>query len=349
MLKLFQILLSPLIFLFQMGVTLRNALFDKGILKSTKINARVISVGNLTVGGSGKTPAVIYIVNLLKNKGIKVGVLSRGYRRKTKGYLLVSDGKNIFTTVENCGDEIFLVAKECLVPAAVCEKRVEGAKKFLNDINLDVIVLDDAFQHRWIQRDLDVLLFDERFLLKVNGREQKLLPAGLMREPFDSLKRADLIIINRKFAEKQNLPDFFNKLTSGKKLFRAYYRPHSIVDVKTGESYALDEFKGQKSFVVCGIAKPHSFLAILENNNIDISNRKLFPDHKNYTLKEVEQIRMAFYKTNSSSVITTQKDAVKLSLFSRELDDIDIFYVKIEMDFDERQDFNNKILNSINL
>ncbi len=349
MLELIQIMLSPLNLLYEMIVGVRNALFDKGLLKSEKVNAKVVSIGNITVGGSGKTPAVIYVAKVLKSKGIKVGVLSRGYRRKAKGYLLVSDGNKIFTSVDECGDEIYLVAKECGVPAAVCERRVEGAERFLDDVELDVIVLDDAFQHRWIQRDMDALLFDQRFLLKVKSREQKLLPGGLMREPFSSIRRANAIIVNRKFAPKKELPKFFKELTAGKDVFYAFYKANEIVDLKTGETFELKEFSGQKSFVVCGIAKPHSFLAILEENNIDISNRKLFPDHKNYTLKEVEQIRAAFYKTNSYSVITTQKDAVKLSKYLRELDDIDIYFIRIEIDFDEREAFNSKIFNSINL
>ncbi len=349
MLEIIQILLYPLKFLYNIIVKVRNALFDKGILKALKVEVGVISVGNITVGGQGKTPVVIYLAKLLKNKGIKTAVLSRGYRRKTRGYLLVSDGKKILTSVNDCGDEIFLVASECKVPAAVCEKRAEGAARLLNDVKTDVILLDDAFQHRWIHRDLDIVVFDQRFLLKGKSREQELLPFGLMREPFSGIKRAQVIIVNRKFAEKQPLPEFFVQAARGRDVFHAYYKAREIVDLKTGETFELKEFRGQKSFVVCGIAKPHSFLSILEDNNIDITNRKLFPDHKFYTQKEVQQIRTAFYKTNSYSVITTQKDAVKLSEYSRELDDIDIYYVKIEIDFDEPEAFNNKILSYINL
>ena len=343
-----KILLLPFVPLYAFAIKVRNTLFDKGINKAEKVGAKVISVGNITVGGSGKTPTVIYITKLLKKHGIETGILSRGYMRKTKGYLLVSDGKKMLHNVEECGDEIYLAAQECGVPAAVSEKRVEGAKRFLKDVELEAIVLDDAFQHRWIYRDLNILLFDQRFLLESENFERALLPAGRMREPFSAVKRADVVIINRKFSDKKALPGKLETLFENLPVFHAYYKATEIVDVKTGQSFSLEEFSGQKSLVVSGIAKPFSFLNVLEKNNIDIQNRLLFPDHKYYTEKEVEKIRKEFYASNSYSVLTTQKDAVKLTRFSRELDDIDIYFLKIEVAFEEEEKFNERILSIFN-
>jgi len=344
LIDLIKILLYPFVLVYTFFVRFRNLFFDKGIYKVEKVNAKVISIGNLTVGGSGKTPTVIYVTKLLRSKGISAGILSRGYRRKSKGYQLVSDGEKFFKNVEQAGDEIYLAAKECHAPAAVCERRVNGAKQFIDDIKLDAIVLDDAYQHRWIHRDLNILLFDQRFLLKLNKMEQKLLPTGQMREPFDAVKRADIIIINRKFAEKEEIPVKLKKFFTGIPVFYSHYIAKGIYDVKDDKEYSLKEFEGQKSLVVCGIARPYSFLHILENNHINIENKLLFPDHKYYTHNEVQKIRKAFYDTNSHSVLTTQKDAVKLSNYAKELDDIDIFYLKIEVEFDDKENFDNKIM-----
>lgn len=321
----------------------RNYLFDKGIFPSKKVGVKIISVGNLTVGGSGKTPTVIYVSGLIKKAGYKVGILSRGYGRKSKGYLLVSDGKEIKTKVNESGDEILLAAEECSVPAAVSERRVEGARRFIADVDLNAIVLDDAYQHRWIHRDLNILVFDQRFL-KVAGRlEQKLLPLGWMREPWTSIDRADVVIINRKFSEKMEIPEKLLKHFEGKKIFNAYYRASGFYDVKDHKFFNLDEFGGQKSLVLCGIAQPHSFIKVLKENKINTTNKLIFNDHRDYNQKDVQVIRKKFYESNTYSVLTTHKDAVKLTNFAKELDDIDIYYLKIEMDIENGDEFNQLI------
>ena len=198
MLQLIRIILSPLTILYKFVVNIRNSFFEKNIFKQVKVNTKVISVGNLTVGGSGKTPLVINITKHLKHSSKKVGVLSRGYGRSSKGYKLVSNNEKIIVDVKTSGDEIYLVADECKVPTAVAERRVNGVQRFIEEIDLDVVVLDDAFQHRWIARDFDILIIDQKFLSNVNSFDQRLLPLGSMREPFESIKRADAIIINRK-------------------------------------------------------------------------------------------------------------------------------------------------------
>ncbi len=349
MINKMKILLSPFAFIYRLITASRNFLFDKRIFKEQKIKRKIISIGNLTVGGSGKTPTVINVVNLLKSNNIRVGILSRGYGRKTKGYLLVSDGLGKIKPVEECGDEVFLLADECRVPSAVAERRVEGAKRLINDVSdIEVIVLDDAFQHRWIYRDLNILIFDQRFLLNNANFEHGLLPAGLMRESFQGIRRADLIIINRKFSDKAELPDKIQNAFSGKKVFNAHYEATGIYDLKTHQYFSMREFEGQKSLVVCGIARPYSFLNILEQNSIDIKNKILFNDHKDYNNKEIQLIRKKFYETNSFSVLTTQKDAVKLTHYSKELDDIDIYFLKIELKIEHQQKFDDEILNLFN-
>jgi tetraacyldisaccharide 4'-kinase len=337
-------LLSPFAGAFCLITQVRNFLFNKGIFKVSKSPAKVISIGNITVGGSGKTPAVIYLTGLLKSYGKKAGVLSRGYRRKSKGYLLVSDGKEIKCSVDECGDEMYFLSTDTGVPTAVSERRVPGAQKFLNDVSLDTIVLDDAFQHRWIHRDLDIVIIDQRFLNKVEGIDQFMMPLGVMREPFAALGRADLIIINRKFSEKKPVPEKLKKYFEGKRIFNGYYHAKCFYDVKSCQEYPVSDFVGQKSLIVCGIARPYSFFGVLEQNNIDFTNKMIFPDHKDYTVKEIQAIRKQFYDTNAFSVLTTQKDAVKFSKFSKELDDIDIYYLQIELKIEEEELFKDSLI-----
>ncbi|HIE15502.1 MAG TPA: tetraacyldisaccharide 4'-kinase [Bacteroidales bacterium] len=346
--NILKIILSPLVLLYQVIVTTRNKLFDRGIFSQIKVEAKVISIGNITVGGAGKTPTVIMVTKLLKEAGIKAGILSRGYSRNSKGYQLISDGSTLFLPVNKSGDEIYLAAEECGVPAAVSERRVEGAQKFIGDTNVEAIVLDDAYQHRWLDRDLNILVFDQRFLTKKGIIDRNLLPLGRMREPFSSVDRADIVIINRKFTEKVDVPKSIVKLFEGKKLFYGYYVASGVYDVKNHQQFRLNEFEGEKSLVVCGIARPYSFLKVLEQNDIDISNKLLFKDHKEYTLKEVNLIRKKFYETNSNSVVTTQKDFVKLKDFSKELDDIDIYYLKIDMVIEQEKEFKEQILKLFN-
>ncbi len=343
-----RIILLPFVPVYAVIIKIRNKFFDKNIFKAKEVDAKVISVGNITIGGSGKTPLVIYLVNLLKNHGKSVGVLSRGYRRKSKGYLLVSDGKLIFTSVDLSGDEIFHTAMECNVPAAVAEKRFEGAKRLIKDTGINTLILDDAYQHRWIKRDINLLICEQRFLLETGLMNQSLLPTGNMREPLSAIKRADAVILNRKFSEKEKIPQRFNSYFEGKKIFNGFYKAIGFSDIKNHTKYDLEEFHGQKSLIVSGVANPYSFLNILRQVHVNTDNKLIFKDHKNYSLKEVQMIRKKFYSTNSHSVITTEKDAVKLTKFSKDLDDIDIFFLKIELKIDNEESFIDFILNKIN-
>src|SRR5664279_167671 len=221
MIKFLKIILFPIIPAYAFAVTIRNWLFDNKIFKAKRVGAFIISVGNLTVGGSGKTPLVIYLLDLLNKYGTKAGVLSRGYGRKSKGYKLVSDGKKIFTTVDQCGDEIYQTVSECHIPGAVCENRVKGAEIFLKETNINVMVLDDAFQHRWIYRDLNILVCEQKFLSSRNFLVKNLFPTGNLREPFKSVRRADVVIINRKFSIAEDIPANLRKYFEGKKIFKA--------------------------------------------------------------------------------------------------------------------------------
>ena len=346
--RFLKIILAPFVLFYGFTISVRNLFFDKSVFKSEKVDARVISVGNINVGGSGKTPLVIYVTNLLKNSGYKVGVLSRGYGRKSIGYKLVSKGDEILTSVEECGDEIYQTSLECKVAAAVSENRVKGAKRLIEETKINAIVLDDAFQHRWIGRDIDLVIIDQSFVNNKSFFTHNLLPSGELREGFDSLKRADAIIVNRKFLDKEEIKSDMKKYFEGKQIFTSYYKAISFVDAMRKIEYNLDDFKGQESLVVSGIANPQSFLNVLGNVHVNTQNKLIFRDHKNYTLREVQQIRKRFYTTNSHSVVTTEKDAVKLSRFNREFDDVDIFYLKINLCMDDEESFKQYLIYKLN-
>lgn len=346
-LDIVRFLLLPAVPAYWAIVKLRNWLFDKDILKSERVNAIVVSVGNLTVGGSGKTPLTIFLAGFLKEMNRKVGVLSRGYGRSTKGYLTVSYGKELEVSVSEAGDEIYQTVLECNIPAAVCEKRVYGAEKMIDATGVDTIILDDGFQHRWIERDLNILIYEQRFLV-TPGLRRMVLPTGNLREPFRQTKRADVIVLNRKFSEQKLLSEYLLKVFGNKPVFEAYYKAVGFVDVKSGAFYPSEEFYGQKSLVVCGIANPVSVMNAMLKTGIDTTNKLIFKDHKSYSETNVQKIRKQFYATNASSVITTQKDSVKLIQFARELDDIDIYYLKIEMCFDREEAFKEFIKEAIN-
>jgi len=348
MTKFIKILLILFVPIYYIIISLRNFFFDIGLFKSEKVNGKVISIGNIVVGGSGKTPFVIYITKKLKELGWKPSVLSRGYGRKSKGYLLVSKDGYQIADVDKCGDEIYQTVIECKVPAAVAERRIEGASKLLKEVDSNIIVLDDAFQHRWIKRDVDIVLIDKNFFTNDSIFNHSLLPAGIMREPLSSVKRADAIILNKKFSNSNNDFAIKNLKKYNKPFFIASYKAISFIDMTRKTEHSLEDFDGQFSLIVSGVANPLSFLTILNKLGVDTTNKLIFKDHKNYTNKEVQLIRKTFYTTNSHSVITTEKDAVKLLKFAVEFDDIDIFYLKIDINIENEDKFIEFLKNKLN-
>lgn len=343
-----RILLSPFTIFYYLLMYFRNKFFDLGILEQKKVARKVISIGNITFGGTGKTPTVVYLAKLLKSIDKRPAILSRGYGRETKGFHYVSSGEEIFQTPDKCGDEIYFASLESKVPSAVSENRVYGAVKLIERFNPDVILLDDGFQHRWLNRDIDILIFDQSFLNSPGIIDQYLLPLGMMREPFSSVRRADILIVNRKFSENRSISQKIIAKFSNSNLFEGYYSTAGVIDLKRNTEFKIKDFIGQKSLVVVGIANPNSFFNILKKNSIDTQNRLIFKDHKNYKLEDIQRIRKLFYESNSYSVITTQKDAVKLQKYSTELDDIDIFYLKIKFQIDEEEKFKELIKNMLN-
>ncbi len=297
---------------------LRNVLYDKGILKQIKINAKVISVGNITTGGVGKTPLVAKLAQYYIDKDEKVAVISRGYGGKlsNKKVNLISDGVNIYHDAIEAGDEAYWHAVNnpmcCVV---TCKDRVKAAQYAVDNLGCSIIILDDGFQHRRIARDVDIVLIDS----ELGFGNEKLLPAGPLREGKEAFKRVDkLVIVNK--SDNNNRAEKYAKILA-KKLNKVAFvcnsQPDYIYNIVSGERLA----SGEAITALCAIGQPEQFYRFLENN-YEIINKISYDDHHIYKQSELNQIK--------GIIVTTEKDAVKLSQFNRK----DIFALKLKIDID---------------
>ncbi|HIP43284.1 MAG TPA: tetraacyldisaccharide 4'-kinase [Aquifex aeolicus] len=280
--------LYPLSLLYGKFVSFRNSFYDKNILKSRKLPIPVISVGNLSVGGTGKTSFVIYLANLLKDK--RVCILSRGYKRKTKGPQIVSEYGNIKLSWEEAGDEAYLLAK--FLPFAsvvVSEDRYKGGIFALEKLSPNVIILDDGFQHRALYRDIDILM------IKKEDLRDYLLPAGRLREPIFSINRADIIILT--YQEVKPF-DFY----TGKPTFKMFREFISLLDPNF-EEVPIDILKDKEVIAFSGLGDNGQFAEVLRKLNISVKKFLSYRDHYDY--KDFEPKEDEIY-------LTTPKDLVKL-------------------------------------
>jgi tetraacyldisaccharide 4'-kinase len=309
--SIFRLLLYPFTVFYFILITCRNILFDKNIFKIHIFSIPVISIGNISTGGTGKTPFTIYLAGLLKGHYTKVAIISRGYHRKSKGLVVVSDGKGNIKSAEQCGDEPVLIARK--LPESiviVSENRVKGVAKAVNDFLCDLVLLDDAFQHRWINRNCDIVLLHHTLSIY----NKYLLPTGNLRETYSSLKRAHLVV----FTNVENADvdiNWLGKYYSGS-VFTSTYSPEYYLDPLSGKKYLSDQILGKTAVVFCGIAQPQFFKKMLDKQGIEIRDMVLFPDHYNYTEKDIVKIEKKAMKLNCDFIITTEKDLIKINLSS---------------------------------
>lgn len=345
--------LLPLSFLYGMGVAFRNLLFDMGILKSRSFTMPVISVGNITVGGSGKTPHVEYLIRLLQDK-VKVAVLSRGYKRKTKGYILADKSVN----AREIGDEPFQMYLKYgkNIHVAVNADRCEGIAKLRTDDktkDTDVILLDDAYQHRYVKPGVNILLVDYHRLIVYD----KLLPAGCLREPKEGKRRADLVIVTK--CPKNLRPMDFRVITKAmdlypyQKLFFTTLRYGMLRPVFAKKpEIPLEKINGEHNLlVVTGIASPQHLLADLQNCTKNITPLS-FADHHNFTAKDAARINNIFDSMpRKRMIVTTEKDAARLidldGLSEDAKDNIYALPIEIEFMLEQQEQFDEFILSYI--
>lgn len=309
----FWLILSPLLFFsFFYGIILkiRPLIYSTGIIKKRRLSANVISIGNLTVGGTGKTPMVIAIAELLIKHGKKPAILSRGYKSKEEGNLkIVSDGKDIKLDPASAGDEPYLMAERLKnVPVLICSDRYESGSYAVESFGADTIILDDGFQNLALKKDTDILLIDAMNPFG-NGY---LLPRGILREPLSAIKRADIIVITRSdnSVDINNLIDTIRLYNSLAPLFKAIYELSMLINIKSGRTVDLRTLKNKPVAIFSGIANPASFSNLIKSLGANIVNEAIFTDHQIYTLKDIE--RIINNKKEAEMIITTEKDAVKI-------------------------------------
>ncbi len=311
---------------------IRRKLYYKGILKQKKLPVPVISIGNLSVGGTGKTPLTIFTAKKLQEKGYRVCVLSRGYRRKSRGTVIVSDGKSVFVPWEKAGDEPYLMAKNN-IPVVVSHSRYEAGIKALNSFPVDVFLLDDGFQHFQLYRDLDILVVDATKPFW----EDKPLPAGRLREPAEFYRFADIIVVNRLNRAKNSEKVLEFLKNSEKQLFISEEKIESITDLK--ESKNLNFLKGKEVGAFSGLGNNQQFFQTVKELSkkvgFTISRFISFPDHYDYR-------KLAL--PGKQLWLTTEKDIIKIS--QKQIEKDNIFALKYSIHLPE--DFIKYLENCIN-
>ena len=311
--------LSPIGWLYGLGADVRNVLYDHGIFKAHSLGARTISIGNLTTGGTGKTPLVALVARLLADSGEKVCILTRGYGRKNPSEsVLVSDGNSVKSDALHGGDEPVELAFKLLGKAAVIAdgNRIEGARRSIAELASTAFVLDDAFQHRRAKRDLDVVCVDSTNPWG-NG---EILPAGTLRERAVNVARADLIVITRTDLIKDVKPieEELRRLNPKAVVFRSSNNISRIVELQrfldkdsVGEDVPLDTVGSV--FAFCGLGNPANFFRQLELKGIKLAGRKTFPDHYFYKADDIAEIEKRARFSRADGLITTVKDGVRLT------------------------------------
>ena len=307
-------LLTPLSYIYAVVLKTRGWLYDCGLLKQKQLPCTVISVGNIVAGGTGKTPAVIWIAKYLQSEGFQVGVLLRGYKRAGHHSIsVVSDGKQILTPVTESGDEAGMIARK--LPGVSI---VIGSDRYAAGLEVirlwghteGVLILDDGFQRRQLARDLDILTIDSTQPFGTG----KLLPAGTLREPKTALRRTDILLLTRTDLAAE--PVNFERFVRGKQVFQTCHQPTRLYQLSTGEECALELLKGQHILAVCGIGNPEAFVGTLRQFEPKAVELLAFPDHHRYSLADLKDINARAGEVGADLIVTTEKDSQKLEAFA---------------------------------
>jgi tetraacyldisaccharide 4'-kinase len=342
MIKYLRLLLLPFSLIYGIVVILRNKFYDLGILRSVRFDLPVICVGNLAVGGSGKSPVTEYLVNLLAD--YRIAILSRGYGRNTKGFLYADET----STAKSIGDEpLQFYHKFPGLTVAVCENRVYGINKLKEDH--DLVILDDAFQHRSVKPGLSIVLFEFQSLLQ----PQFVLPAGNIREPFGGYRRADILMVtkvpgNATAAQKAACRAKFDA-EAAENLFFSSIQYNDLRALFTMEQQSIEFISGKTVFLLTGIANPKPLLQELAQYTQSIVQHD-YPDHHSFSKQNLSKLVEAFqqHPAKEKIIVTTEKDAQRLFdvTFKELLLNLPIFFlpIRILIQADRNKAFNQKIL-----
>lgn len=343
--------LTPVSWLYGLGVRLRNALFDMGWRKSTEFDIPVIGVGNITVGGTGKTPHVEYLIRLLKDR-CKVAVLSRGYKRRSKGYVLAGTD----TTMTDLGDEPYQMHKKFAdIYVAVDKRRKHGIEQLTGDsrtADVEAVLLDDAFQHRQVKPGINILLTDYHRLMAYD----RLLPAGRLREPATGKARADIIIVSKCPKDLNPMEYRVLKRVVGRypfqELFFTTLKYGDLVPVFGGKSEPLSRLSAKTHvLLLTGIASPRQMMLDLQPHTRHITPLS-FPDHHAFTPSDISRINETFAQLPTPRlIITTEKDSVRLEHLSGLTDDVrkSLYALPVEVRFllDGEKKFDKTIIDYV--
>lgn len=340
-------ILIPLSWFYRFVVFVRLKLYKWGILRTHNLPVKVISVGNLTTGGTGKTPACIMLIRKFQLQGLKVAYLSRGYMRKTTGFVNVAPN----SLAEEVGDEALLVKNRFPeIPVAVCEDRYQGGLRLVAENKLDAIILDDAFQHVQLHRDLDFLVVDAT----TPPWKDKLLPIGRLREPYRNYKRSDLMFVTkinpdteRQFRTRIAIPKVYLK-TKVTKL------QHCFIPTKQMDNFATERIS---CIVFSGLGNNQAFHNYLNSLNINVLKFYPFPDHHIFSAKQLKAIKEKFTRFSKQTffkvppiLITTEKDYFRIkekNYFCEIFSDQPIYYLKIETEIESGEDYLNTELSKL--
>lgn len=308
-------------------VKFRNQLYQKRVIKSKRLPCKVISIGNIVAGGTGKTPSVMAIAKMLQETtNFKIAVLSRGYRSKIRGNTIVSDGGNILHDQSEVGDEPYLIAKKLSdVPIIIGKDRFKSGLMAIEKFNAQVIILDDGFQYLKLERDINILIIDSTQPFGYGY----VLPRGYLREPLSAIKRADIILLTRvdQCSDLGSIYHNLNIIAPSVPIFESIHCPTSLYIVNENQNLQLDNIKGKNILAVCGIANPLSFYNTLRSLHPSNVTLLRFPDHHEYTKDNIKIIRQKMHETKSDYIVTTEKDSMKLNV----IQDIPVLVLNIEL------------------
>jgi tetraacyldisaccharide 4'-kinase len=328
--------------LYGLGIRARCAFYRHAFFKQKKLPQRVISVGNITLGGTGKTPTVMQIAGVLRRNRKRPVVISRGYGRSDESALVVvSDGKQVLVDAESGGDEPVLIGSRLAdVPVVADSNRSRAALFAFQKFGSDTLILDDGFQHLQVRRDLDIVLLDAGDPFGSG----KLFPAGILREPLSALKRAQVVVITNADRVKDLGPLIsVIKQNTQAQIFTSYQVPSGLVSVMTGETKPLSALRGADVLAFSGIARPASFVSLLRSLGADVKAEVAYPDHYAYGSSDLAAIMQRATDSRVGMIVTTEKDAVRLKSLAPD----GIVALRIELKIVENEEWEAVLLSGI--